>query len=71
MDLRIAILREVGFVLLEKFQGKWINLFEEANWRVFNNGKGIVEILAKNFPSFRDESLHQESGAMLKFYKRA
>lgn len=70
-DLRVAILREVGQILSEKFDGRWINLFEESNWRVFNNGKGIVELLMNNFPSFRDESQHLESGTTLKFYKRA
>lgn len=68
---RIAILREVGAALLEKFDGKWINLFEASNWKVFNKGDGIVELLLSNFPSFHDESLHSATNSILKFQKRA
>lgn len=66
---RWKIFHEVGKVLLDKYDGSWFKLFLDANWEAFNSGQGIVEQLAANFPSFRDERFYK--GYHLKFYKRA
>lgn len=66
---RQIILNEVGNTLLEKYGGDWINLFLDAQWRAFNSGKGIVERLAADFPSFRD--IRSYNGYILEFHKRA
>lgn len=66
---RHDILREVGKVLIEKYEGSWLNLFETADWHAFNKGKGIVEQLIANFPSFRDERIYKDY--RLEFHKRA
>lgn len=66
---RWEILREIGKVLIEKYDGSWLNLFEEGDWRAFNNGKGIVEQLVANFSSFRDRRFYR--GHPLEFNKRA
>jgi len=71
LDERWRIFREVGSVLNSRYGGSFVNLFETAGYRAFNNGKGIVERLVADFPSFRDESEHTSTGTTLKFQKRA
>lgn len=66
---RWKIFHEVGKVLLEKYNGSWGELFIKADFRAFNNGKGIVEQLVTNFPSFWDERMYK--GHRLQFNKRA
>lgn len=66
---RWKILREVSRVLIERYDGNWLNLFEAADWRAFNAGNGIVEQLVANFPSFKDERAFK--GHVLEFHKRA
>ena len=66
---RWKIFHEVGKVLLKKYNGSWIQLFLDGNWLAFNEGKGIVERLVADFPSFRDERLYR--GHRLVFNKRA
>ncbi len=69
---RVKSLRNLGFTLLEnKRMGKPTSFSEilmESDYRLFNNGNGIVEKLAK-FPSYYDEDYWK--GSMLLFYKRA
>ncbi|MBI2625061.1 MAG: hypothetical protein HYW70_01890 [Candidatus Nealsonbacteria bacterium] len=71
---RMQIFREVGFVLEKKYQGSFHNLFRETSWRAFNKGKGIVERLMADFPSFYDASPYRlPSGewSTVYFLKRA
>jgi hypothetical protein len=67
---RWAILREVGTILSERYGGRFRNVFLEGEARAFGND-GLVDRLVRSFPSFRDESVHRSSGAVLKFQKRA
>ena len=66
---RVLIMQEVGKVLLEKYDGHFYNLVMEANGHAFKNGRGIVEKLAQDFPSFNDVAWRQ--GRKIRFYKRA
>lgn len=72
---RQRILRQVGRILLERYNGSWINLFTYSmfiysGFRAFNaGGRGIVEQLVNNFPSFSD--VRKYKGRLLKFHKRA
>lgn len=66
---RFGILQEVGMILLEKYNGSWLNLFEKADWLAFNNGKGIIDRLIFDFPSFYDARVF--GGKKLHFQKRA
>ncbi|MBI2041647.1 MAG: hypothetical protein HYT20_01325 [Candidatus Nealsonbacteria bacterium] len=66
---RWEIFREIGKILASEYDGSWLDLFEKANWLAFNNGKGIVEQLVANFPSFRDTRVY--GGRLLEFHKRA
>jgi hypothetical protein len=62
---RTQILREVGQVLSERFEGRAIRLFEAAEGSVVR----LVELLTENFRSFRDEAVY--NGQKVYFYKRA
>ncbi|HVE14905.1 MAG TPA: queuosine salvage family protein [Elusimicrobiota bacterium] len=66
---RAAILREVGRVLKAKYHGSFHNLVKDARFRAFDGGGGIVERLARDFPSFDDAA--QFRGRKVLFYKRA
>lgn len=67
---RCCILREVGNVLCEKYNGHFRDVFIKGHARAFGND-GIVTRLIVDFPSFCDESLHRPTGRVLKFQKRA
>lgn len=67
---RTEIFREVGRVLLEKYDGSFWNLFRDAGFMAFGP-YGIVNQLRRNFPSFNDVSFHKESQTWLHFHKRS
>ena len=67
---RRAILNEVGAVLSELFEGRFRNVFLNGQAMAFGRD-GLVNRLVDSFPSFRDESVHRATGALLKFHKRA
>ncbi|KAG6445927.1 hypothetical protein O3G_MSEX004198 [Manduca sexta] len=62
---RISILREVGKILLEKYNGTFVTCLKEAN----KSAKKLLEIVVENFPSFRDEAVFNNQKVSL--YKRA
>jgi hypothetical protein len=67
---RWAILNEVGAVLSERFDGRFRKVFLDGEAIAFGRA-GLVNRLVGSFPSFRDESVHRATGAVLKFNKRA
>lgn len=69
LEERLNILREVGTVLSESY-GSFHNLFCEARYKAFGPG-GVVQRVLDAFPSYRDQSSHAGTGALLKFQKRA
>lgn len=66
---RWEIFREVGGVLCDRYGGHFHNLYAAANGRLFNNGKGLVELLTADFPSFDDSGVID--GHAVRFDKRA
>jgi hypothetical protein len=70
LKMRVEILREIGTVLRENYQGSFWNLVQDCRFFAFGQ-QGLIETLINNFPSFRDESYHQPSGVTLEFHKRA
>ena len=62
---RIKNLREIGMVLLEKFDGAFANLINAAD----HDATTIVTSVLEHFPSFRDKSMLD--GKPVYFYKRA
>jgi hypothetical protein len=67
---RWLILREVGTILSERYGGSFRNVFLNGEPSAFGED-GLVNRLVNAFPSFRDESVHRGTGAVLKFQKRA
>jgi len=65
LDERLNNFRESGRVLLERFDGRFVNAVEEAHFDAPTAAKLIVE----NFSSFRDVS--KWDGTDVCFYKRA
>jgi hypothetical protein len=70
IEERYAILKEVGDVLCNHYQGRFQNLLTSSRGNAFG-GRGLVTQLLKRFPSFRDESRHIRTGTFLQFEKRA
>lgn len=62
---RVYNLREAGKVLLEKFQGNFINALHASQFDALK----LVDIIVKNFPSFKDVSVLD--GEEIFFLKRA
>lgn len=69
LDERLAIFREVGRVLKERYQGRFHKFVQEGPKRLYAQGKGVLERLLAEFPSFRDESRYR--GHLVSFQKRA
>ncbi len=70
LDRRLAILNELGKVLLERYGGgrrppRPCQLVEAAGGKAVE----LVRLLVRDFPSFRDEALYK--GRRVSFYKRA
>ncbi|WEW56878.1 hypothetical protein PRK78_002333 [Emydomyces testavorans] len=62
---RITCLREAGRILCDRYDGTFTSCIEEAN----NSAAALVNLLAENFPCFRDEASFE--GKTVRFYKRA
>jgi hypothetical protein len=62
---RLKILREVGKVLVNKFDGDFSNMINEAD----GDSQMLLDMIIKNFPSFEDSATYK--GKRIYFYKRA
>lgn len=69
LEDRVKVMNEVGRVLLEKWEGSFCNVLYEAKGRAFNEGKGFVELLVRDFPRFKDEYTYR--GKKIGIYKLA
>jgi hypothetical protein len=65
IEERVSVLREAGAVLQKKYNGQAARLVERAG----RSAARLVELLAQDFSSFRDEALYRERRVY--FYKRA
>jgi len=63
-EQRLHNLREVGHVLLEKYDGQFIHAIEQAN----SNAVELTLLLARDFSSFNDVVLYRNR--LVCFYKR-
>ena len=66
---RAAILRDLGTILVERYDGRFRNLIETASPRLYDGGKGLIDRLVEDFPRFRDVSPYD--GRTVAFYKLA
>jgi hypothetical protein len=67
---RVNILRDIGKVLLEKYNGTFANFLKISN-KAFDKGRGLVEILAEDFQAFNDIRIYRPTGTVVRFYKKA
>jgi hypothetical protein len=65
LEERLRNLRQAGQVLLDRFQGNFIHLLEEAG----GSATKLVALLAEEFPSYNDTADY--GGKKVYFYKRA
>lgn len=69
LEERLAIFHKVGNVLTEKYGGRFHRFVASGPRRLYAGGKGLLERLLDDFPSFRDESSYR--GERVAFQKRA
>lgn len=62
---RVKCLHEVGNVLLENFEGSFVNCVKKAN----HSAMTLLNLIIENFKCFRDEAVYK--GHKVSFYKRA
>jgi len=62
---RVEVLREAGRVLLEQFDGSFLNTIAEAK----QSAQKLLEIVVSNFSSYNDSATYK--GETVKLYKRA
>jgi hypothetical protein len=67
IDERVAMLREVGSVLVARYEGSWWNWVQDCSGALYDNGSGLLERLASDFPRFNDAS--QWRGHRVQFMK--
>jgi len=64
-EQRVAHAREVGHVLLERYDGQFVHAIEQAE----SSAIKLVDLLVRDFPSFRDIATYHAHS--VKFFKRA
>ncbi len=67
LEEKTALFRQVGEVLAARYGGRYYNFIQSCSPRLYDNGKGLVERLAAEFPRYNDVS--QYDGHEVKFYK--
>jgi hypothetical protein len=67
LDEKLALFHQVGAVLAAKYGGRYYNFIKSCSPRLYDNGNGLVERLAAEFPRYNDIS--QFEGHEIKFYK--
>jgi hypothetical protein len=67
LDERAAILRDAGATLVERYDGHFHNLVAAASPHLFDDGKGMVDLLVRDFPRFDDVA--EYDGHTVRFYK--
>jgi hypothetical protein len=69
LEERLAIFHEVGRVLTQRYEGRFHHFVQSGPPRLYADGKGVLERLLAEFPSFRDTSVYK--GRRVAFQKRA
>ena len=69
LDRRLEIFHEVGAILQRDYRGRFHHFAASCPPRLYDAGRGLLERLVDEFPSFRDESNYQ--GHRIVFHKRA
>jgi hypothetical protein len=56
LDERAAILRDLGATLVDRFDGRFHNAFAGSSAHVYDDGRGFLETLVREFPRFDDRA---------------
>jgi putative queuosine salvage protein len=67
LDEKLELFHQAGAILAAKYDGRFYNFVRSCSPKLYDNGNGLVERLAKEFPRFNDVS--QYDGHEVKFYK--
>ena len=67
LDEKLDLFHQVGGILASKYDGHFSNFIHSCSPRLYDNGKGLVERLAAEFPRYNDVS--QYNGHDIKIYK--
>jgi len=67
LDEKTQLWQQAGAALAEKYDGYFHNFVHSCPPKLYDNGKGIIERLAKEFPRFNDVSRYE--GREVIFYK--
>lgn len=65
LENRCTVLRETGKILIQKYQGTFVNAILQSQ----QSAKKLLELIVENFPSYRDEAIYKNHKVC--FYKRA
>jgi hypothetical protein len=69
LDERAEILRQVGETLIAKYDGRFSNVLASSSAAVYDEGRGFLEVLTRDFPRFDDVAEWQ--GQEVRFWKLA
>lgn len=69
LEEKMEVLHQVGSVLAEKYDGRFHNFIRACPPKLYDNGNGLVERMAREFPRFNDVSEYE--GHEIKFFKLA
>ena len=67
LEERVEVLQGVGKVLAKRYEGRFHKFVESASPRLYDEGRGLVDKLVKEFPRFNDVSTYD--GHEVKIYK--
>jgi hypothetical protein len=67
LDEKMEVWHQVGATLAANYNGRFHNFVRSCPPRLYDNGKGLIDRLVKEFPRFNDVS--EYDGHTIKFYK--
>lgn len=67
LDERVAVLNEIGAVLVDRFGGRFANWVRSCERAVYADGNGLLDRMQVDFPRFRDVSSYH--GHEVQFFK--
>lgn len=60
LENRVQVMNEIGGILHEKWSGSFYQILYASRSHAFNEGRGFVELLVRDFPRFRDEYIYRD-----------
>ncbi len=67
LDEKLDLFHQAGAILANRYAGRYYNFIQSCSPKLYDEGNGLVERLAAEFPRFNDVS--QFEGHEIKFYK--